>query len=505
MASPATQYDEVRYPGKFYPQASPDRLATLASLYGLEPASVENCRVLELGCGEGGNVIPLAYVFPKSKILGVDLSHSAVEYGQGLIQRLGLKNAELLALDIMEFPPDAGKFDYIIAHGILSWVPEPVRQEMLEICARHLAPKGVAYISYNTMPGGYLRNYPRDLMRFHTKFISDPTAKTREARNIIDFVVSAIPTPTIERELLKRELKPYEGKDFFLFHDLLADVNDPIYFLDFMDAASKCGMQYISESNLSFMRTANFPENIRQQLDNMPDRLMREQYLDFINGRRFRQTILCRAGHDLDLEVTPERMERMLISSWAKPVQPIADIHQPGKVEFRKGQSTPVICSEPMSKAMFLALGEEYPRGLRFSELRQEVCRRMGMDATALTLEDDAKMIRMIVSSFANDVLELHVQRFTYCTRVSDRPVANPVARLQAEVGTTIVTMNLMSFALQEGLFRTLVTLLDGTRDFQGLMIDLHARLAGTEQESVTPENVRRVLETLASYGVLIA
>ena len=504
MGSTTTQYDQVRYPGKFYPQATPDRLATLATLYGLEPAPVQNCRVLELGCGEGGNIIPLAYVFPESSFLGIDLSHSAVEYGQGLLHRLGLKNAELRALDMMDFPEDASKFDYIVAHGILSWVPEPVRQQMLEICARHLAPKGVAYISYNTMPGGYLRNYPRDLMRFHTRFVSDPATKTREARNVIDFVTSAIPGPTIERELLKREMKPYEGKDFFLFHNLLADVNDPIYFLDFMDAAAKCGLQYVSEANLSFMRTAQFPENVRQQLDNVPDRLMREQYLDFINARRFRQTVLCRAGHDLDLDVTPERMERMLISCWAKPAQPINDLHAPESVEFKHGPSGSAICSEPLSKAMFLALLEAYPRGMRFSELRREVCRRLGTDVSDLKPEDDARMIRMLVSSFANDVVEFHVHQFRYCTDVSEKPVANPVARLQAETGDSIVSMNLVGVGLPEGVFRSLVPLLDGTRDLQGLMIELGARLGPGGAKSVTPENVRRVMETLASYGVLV-
>jgi hypothetical protein len=158
-----------------------------------------------------------------------------------------------------------------------------------------------------------------------------------------------------------------------------------------------------------------------------------------------------------------------------------------------------------MSKAMFLVLGEAYPRGLRFSELREAVCDRLGTKVASLTAEDDAKMIRIIVSAFANDVIELHVHQFTYRGHVSERPVANPVARLQAEFGTTIVTMNLMSFALQEGLFRTVVTLLDGTRDFQGLMIDLQSRLGGSEQGNITAENVRRILETLASYGVLIS
>jgi SAM-dependent methyltransferase/methyltransferase-like protein len=505
MSSTVTPYDEVRYPGKFYPQASPERLATLATLYGLLPAPVENCRVLEMGCGEGGNILPLAYVFPNSEFVGVDLSSTAIEYGNGLLQRLGLDNARLLAQDLMDFPSSAGEFDYIIAHGVLSWVPEAVRQQMLEICARHLAPRGVAYISYNTMPGGYLRNFARDLMRFHTKFISDPAQKTREARNIIDFVIAAIPAPTIERELLKREMKPYEGKDFFLYHDLLADVNDPVYFLDFMDAAARCGLQYISEANLSFMRTAHFPESIRKQLDDMPDRLMREQYLDFINGRRFRQTILCRAGHDLNLEVIPERMERLLISSWAKPVSPITDVHHAGKVEFQRGNSPKAVCGDSLSKAMFLALGKAYPRGLRYSELREEVCRLAGREPSELSPEDDAKLIQMIVSSFANDVLELHTYQFQYTTSVSARPVANAVARLQAELGHSVVSMSLISFGLQQGLFRALIPLLDGTRNMESLMIELSAQPGGSELESVTSENVRRILETLASNGILIA
>ena len=503
MSSPATQYDEVRYPGKFYPQASPERLATLATVYGLQPPPVSDCRVLELGCGEGGNVIPLACVFPNSTFLGVDLSRTAIDYGNGLISKLGLKNVELRAQDLMDFPADAGSFDYILSHGVLSWVPEPVRQQMLEICSRHLAPRGVAYISYNTLPGGYLRSYPRDLMRFHTRFISDPGAKTREARNIIDFIVSAIPTPTLERELLKREMKPYEGRDSFLYHDLLAEVNDPVYFLDFMDVAARRGLQFVSESHLFFMRTAHLPEPVRRQLEAMSDRLMREQYLDFINARRFRQTILCRAGHDLDLEVTPERMERLLVTSSAMPVRPVTDLRQAETIEFKSPRSPSVTCSEPIPKAVYLALGEAYPRGLRFSELRQEVCRRLHMDASALTPAEDAKMIRLLISSFANGCVELHVHQFEFCTRISERPVASAVARLQAEVGDSVVSMNLGTYSLPDGLLRHLVTLLDGTRDFQGLMIDLSARLGGSE--AVTTENLRKALETLASYGVLIS
>src|SRR4051812_19424690 len=116
MSSPATKYDEVRYPGKFYPQASPERMATLATMYGLAPPPVDHCRVLELGCGDGGNIVPLAFVFPHSTFLGVDLSSTAIDHGNEMLTRLGLKNAELRAQDLMEFPADAGTFDYIVVH-----------------------------------------------------------------------------------------------------------------------------------------------------------------------------------------------------------------------------------------------------------------------------------------------------------------------------------------------------------------------------------------------------
>jgi methyltransferase-like protein/ubiquinone/menaquinone biosynthesis C-methylase UbiE len=502
MGTAATRYDEVRYPARFYPQASPDRLATLATLYGLQPPPVDGCRVLEMGCGEGGCVIPLAYYFPQSTFLGVDLASSAIERGNSLIQRLGLKNAQLKVQNLLEFPRDAGTFDYIMAHGVLSWVPEAVREQMLEICSRHLAPKGVAYISYNTLPGGYLRNYARDLMRFHTRHISDCENKTREARNVVDFVVAAIGGATMERELLKHELKPYHGNDSFLFHDLIADICEPIYFLDFMDAAGRCGLQFVSESVLAFNRTGHFPEHVKHQLEAVPDRLQREQYLDFIHGRRFRQTILCRAGHDLDLTVTPERMERLLMVSNLKPAIPNADLSEPGELEFKMGQRTAVRCGEPLPKAAFAVLGETFPGALRFSELREKASRRIGMEVSQLTLAQDAKLIQTLVSAFVNGAVDFHTHRFEWCRDVSEHPKASELARVQAESQSFVVSMDLTSFGVQDnGLLRNLIPLLDGSRDLDALALDV----AGALGSSVPAANVRKALELLAANAILVA
>src|SRR3954471_17103755 len=139
-----TAYDDVPYPSTPFPQTHPDRLATLATLFGMRPASVERCRVLELGCGDGGNLIPMALVLPESDFLGVDLAGEPIARGRSTIDALGLRNIEMRQDDLRAFAngADAGQeqFDFIIAHGVYSWVPEDVRDALLHICRRRLAP-----------------------------------------------------------------------------------------------------------------------------------------------------------------------------------------------------------------------------------------------------------------------------------------------------------------------------------------------------------------------------
>src|ERR1700747_3167393 len=137
-----TSYDQVLYRGFPYAQSHPDRLATMATLFGMTPAPVERCRVLELGCGDGGNVIPMAFTLPESRFLGVDLSASAIARGQDLVRTLSLSNITLRHLDLMEMAGGAGEFDYIIAHGLYSWVPPAVREQILKLFKSHLAPNG---------------------------------------------------------------------------------------------------------------------------------------------------------------------------------------------------------------------------------------------------------------------------------------------------------------------------------------------------------------------------
>jgi len=168
-------YNEVPYPSYTFPQASPDRLATMAAVHGLKAAPPAKCRVLELGCGNGANLMSLAYLFTDSEFVGIDLSPVHINDAQSSSTSLKLANTKFLQMDLMEFDAERfGRFDYIIAHGLYSWVPQVVRERILSIYCTALEPNGIGYISYNTYPGCHVRRIISDIMKFHTAGESDP-------------------------------------------------------------------------------------------------------------------------------------------------------------------------------------------------------------------------------------------------------------------------------------------------------------------------------------------
>ena len=189
----ATAYDEVLYSSYAFSQTHPDRLATLATLFGMNPTPVTQCRVLELGCGDGSNLVPMAYGLPGSEFVGVDLAARPIATGQEMSKTLGLKNITLHPLDVMTVTPDFGQFDYIIAHGLYSWIPPAVQEKVLSICQENLTPNGIAYVSYNTYPGGHLRQMVRGMMRFHVRHLTDATQQITQSRALLKFLSDAQP------------------------------------------------------------------------------------------------------------------------------------------------------------------------------------------------------------------------------------------------------------------------------------------------------------------------
>ncbi len=291
----AAAYDEVPYESRPFPQTHPARSAALARVFGLTAPAIESARILELGCASGGNIIPLACAFPDATFVGVDLSPNQVETGRARIRQIGLKNITLRHQSIMELSRGHGTFDYIICHGVYSWVPQPVRDSILRVAHESLSENGVAYISYNVHPGWRLRGVLREAMLFHVDGEANPAARAGMARAFLNQLAEITDGATPYGQLLRQEAKAMAGhEDYYILHDHLEHTNDPCYVGDFLAKAKNAGLAYLTEANFNVTIAESFGaekgRQLRELSGNNLDRM--EQYIDFLTGRTFRQTLL---------------------------------------------------------------------------------------------------------------------------------------------------------------------------------------------------------------------
>lgn len=483
-------YDEVPYPGYPFAQTHPDRLSTLATIFGLRPAPVTRCRVLELGCGDGANLIPMAFSLPESEFTGVDLAAQPVAAGRARAAELELHNLELRCLDLCAVDRGFGEFDYIIAHGVYSWVPPEVRERMLAICRELLAPHGVAYISYNALPGCHLRQMVREMMRFHVRELSDPRERVEQGLMLLRILLQKFPGPqAAERDmygsLLKEQLEDMQGwrRRETIYHDDLAEINDPVYFHEFMAQARRHGLQYLAEANFFEMQDYIYPPPLREFLRRFsPAQIIeKEQYLDFLKCRSFRQTLLCRSEAQLRRDLNPQWVRELLIESPAQPVTSPPDL-RPGVVqEFRGLRGAKLQTDDPLARAALWHLGQIAPRALSWSELLTAVRERLAADA--LPEADGAEQIlaEILLAAYGAGLVQLHVWQPHFVTIVSARPQASRLARWQAARGESVTSLLHQTVEPDDVLSRHLMQLLDGTRDHARLCDDLVAALSGKQ------------------------
>ncbi len=290
-------YDLVPYESQPFAQSEPDAVAAMARLFGLSPVPPEKARVLELGCSAGGNIIPLAARYPGMQVTGVELSKVEAEMGQSTIQALGLTNITIRHANILDVAKEQGQYDYIIAHGVFSWVPEVVQDAMLQICGKQLSDDGVAYISYNVFPGWKMREVIREMMLFHAGNLADPKLKLQQGRAILDYARKINSGDSAFGKLLAQEAEiVMKASDYYLFHDHMEENNRPCFFKDFVSRSGSHGVVYLGEANLVDMAPQRFGGDIPQTLAMLSNGniLATEQYMDFFTNRMFRQTLLVK-------------------------------------------------------------------------------------------------------------------------------------------------------------------------------------------------------------------
>jgi methyltransferase-like protein/trans-aconitate methyltransferase len=465
-----TAYDDVPYPSLAHVQTHPDRLATIAALFGLQTAPVEKCHVLELGCGDGTNLISMAYELPQSEFVGIDSAGHAIAKGNQTIDDLSIDNIRLQQLDLMEFAPNEVAFDYIIAHGVYSWVSDPVRDRILAICSESLSQNGVAYVSYNTYPGGHIRDMVREMMLFHVRCAPDVQQKIAQGRALLKFLAGSKKEPDLYVNLLEKELEhAVEYSDAAFYHDDLNPLTRPIYFHRFVEHAAAHGLQFLGDAMFNEMQPEEYEPPVMsalRELDN--DILAREQYLDFLMCRRFRRTLLCRSEVSLDHKIHPSVIANFHVASEAQPTSPEPRVSSNSTEEFRTRKGASIRTNRPLAKAALLHLSQQWPRSLSFPDLLS-AARRLAPTEKDEN-ENQVALCEILLRSFAAGITELHVWTPHFVTNVSERPIASPVARHQSRRTKRITTLRHTGLEVNDALSRNLLELLDGRRDLEALV-----------------------------------
>jgi ubiquinone/menaquinone biosynthesis C-methylase UbiE len=313
-----TSYDAIPYESKSFIETHPDHLAAIATLFGLKPPAIDRCRVLELGCSHGSNLIPMASALPSSTFVGIDLSPVQIAEGQKAAAAKGLTNIQLQVQNILDLDKSFGQFDYIVCHGVYSWVPPAVQDKIFNICATQLTSNGIAIVSYNAYPGWYIKKVVRDMIYYHACQFGEPREQVRQARSFIEYLAHHVlpeSSSTYISNLHTAAVVMREQSDSFILHEFLDDFVQPVYLHEFVARASCHKLRYFADARIPPMYTAGLSSEAVQILAEMaPDPIRAEQYIDFLKWRSFRRSLLCHANLNPSPKPLPERLSPQQLS-----------------------------------------------------------------------------------------------------------------------------------------------------------------------------------------------
>jgi methyltransferase-like protein/cyclopropane fatty-acyl-phospholipid synthase-like methyltransferase len=467
-------YDRVPYPSSSQHRTHPDHLAVLALLHGLEPAPPGRCRVLELGCADGGNLLPMAIEMPESGFVGVDLSPRQIEAGQAFAAELNVANLELRAGSILDMDASWGRFDYILCHGVFSWVSPAVQERILAVCRENLAPGGVAYVSYNTFPGWHLRRMVRDMALYHTRGVDAPEERAERTMELVRFLAESVwgeeDAHAIFLRSVREHFEEYRDRPSYLLHEYLEETNAPVYFHEFVALAARHGLQYLSEADPHLMEIGNLPAQVAERLRGFAsERIELEQYMDFVLNRTFRRTLLCHAEVPLDRTVGTERMRRLHAASGVRPDSTAPDLRSGIGEGFRAERGTSFSTSHPLAKAVLVTLAGVWPRALAFDDLLMEARERLGAAGEGEGGSEEV-LADLLDSLYWSGIVELHLLPPVCTETVSAFPRAAPLARRQAAAGVLVTNQRRRVLKLDDPVARVLLLHLDGSRDRAALV-----------------------------------
>ncbi len=458
MANP---YDDIPYPTEAEARLHVDHLRTCAVLNGYSPASPESARVLEIGCGNGFNLAPMAESFPDAHFLGLDSAATAIELGRRHLEAAGLRNIELRCVDLREAASghpaqELGQFDYVICHGFYSWVPDDVRDTLWTFAKQILAPNGVFHLSYNALPGWYSARVVRDFATFVSGEAQHPGAALDSTWEALGTLAGhAESGNAFAQEAARLRSLPKS----VLSHDELGECSQPFYLMDVVKRAKREGLRYAGEAGSPIPTDLRKHEDVAKMVSDISkqDHVMQMQLSDFTSMRRFHDSLFTHGSH----APTSDDSAAALLNCWAR-----SDIHfveegAEGERVYEHADGIRISSTHPMFCAFADALQAAAPGSVCVKEFIASESAEHSIPEVLIALPM-AGLLRQLVDGA---VIRLRLSNVPVASQVPERPRTSAFARIQVAAQGSAANAYHQCLNIDEPWHRVLFTLLDGTRN----------------------------------------
>jgi len=252
--SATNPYDELPYCAYPIEWTAPERLALASLLHGGPRLPLDKYRVLELGCANGANLLPLAWYRQQGEFTGLDGSARQIALTNESKDKLGVSNLNFVhgdfrsALNQLE-----GPFDIIMAHGVFSWVPDEARDAMLEMCSSLLARNGLLYLNYNAHPGWTVRGMVRDFLMQQTAHCTSLKERAELCREVSAKVIGPLKSDEHPyTKLMANEFKlVVQNHPAYIAHEYLSPENNAYWRSEFFTLLKCFGFAFIADADFN--------------------------------------------------------------------------------------------------------------------------------------------------------------------------------------------------------------------------------------------------------------
>lgn len=494
-------YETVPYVGYPIAAAHPRRLAWTSFVHGGPRPDPERARVLEVGCGDGATSLPIAAWEPAWTVHGVDVSPRAISAASASARTAGLGNATFACADVAELSVEPGAWDFVIAHGLYSWIDPARRTALRRLIRRALSPAGLAYVSFNALPAWGVRGRIRDALLRHGG--GDPRA-------LLDRLAPHAAEDPWGRVLAHEIARARAAREDYLAHEYLAAHNDAFWVGDVIADAGTDGLRWVGDAQFDLPEGCAYEElKSRLGVAGTPG----EELTDLLGYRQFRCAVFAR--DDAACAAPPDAAALLEVAYVSGDVRPAGGSTHPvsGEETMRCGSGLEIRVGEELSKAALAELAAIHPDGLQFAELTARARGALAARGRDATSTEERALAEGIVRVWRAGGLALRLHRPCVRVEVSTFPAVSAFTRHEA-AARSLVSTPLGATLPLDAVDRAIVAQLDGTRDADAIAGELGAamgedagRLSATapapSPRAPARERVEALVAALARGGVL--